>query len=126
MRKRVFGKKLSMERATREALFVFLVENLITNKKIVTTKAKAKAVIPFVDRLLTIAKKETLASKREVLKRLRGNKKVAAILWKDLSPIFSDRAGGFTRIVALGGRKGDLSEMVRFELVDYLPVLLHF
>jgi len=59
VRKRVFGKKLSRERATRGALFVSLVESLVLNKKIKTTKAKAKAISGMIDKLVTLAKKDT-------------------------------------------------------------------
>jgi len=118
MKKRVFGRKLSREKASREALFVSLVESLVLNKKIKTTKAKAKAIIGLVDRLVVLAKKDTLASKREIVKRLRGNKEVATILWSKLSKTFEGRNSGFTRIVPLGQRKGDLAEMVRLEFVD--------
>lgn len=115
MKKRVFGKKLSRERATREALFVSLVAALILNKKIKTTKAKAKAIAAMVDKLVTLAKKDSLASKREILKKLKGNKKIANILWTEIVAAFQTKNSGFTRIVPLLSRKGDMAEMVRLE-----------
>lgn len=115
MRKRVFGKKLSRERGSREALFVSLVENLVINKKIITTKAKAKAILGDVDKLVILAKKGTLASKRQILKNLRGNKEVATILWRDIVKLFEAKMSGFTRIIPLVSRKGDMAEMVKLE-----------
>lgn len=115
MRKRVFGKKLSRERGTREALFVSLVENLVLHRRIKTTKAKAKAILGDVDKLVILAKKGTLASKRQILKNLRGNKEVATILWRDIVKLFEAKTSGFTRIIPLVSRKGDMAKMVRIE-----------
>lgn len=118
MRKKVFGAKLSRERASREALFVSLVGNLVTHGSIKTTKPKAKAIIGLVDKLVTLAKKDTLASKRQVLKRLKGNKKISTLLWTDIATTFSNRHSGFTRIVPLLQRKGDMAQMVKLEWVE--------
>lgn len=118
MNKRVFGKKLSRERSSRELLFVSLVESLVLNDKINTTKAKAKAIVGLVDRLVVLAKKETLASKRQILKRLKGNKEVSTKLWTNIATTFANRPSGFTRVVPLTQRKGDMAEMVRLEWVE--------
>lgn len=118
MNKRVFGKKLSRERSSRELLFVGLVENLVLHGRIKTTKAKAKAIVGLIDRLVVIAKKGTLASKRQVLKRLKNNKDVSTVLWTDIAKTFANRPSGFTRIVPLVARKGDLADMVRLEWTD--------
>jgi large subunit ribosomal protein L17 len=118
MIKKVFGKKLSRERATREALFVSLVESLVINKKINTTRAKAKAVVGLIDRLVSLAKKGTLASKRQILKRLKGNKKIATIIWAEVVNYFPERNSGFTRIIPISQRKGDLAKMVRLEWTE--------
>lgn len=118
MNKRVFGRKLSRERSSRELLFVSLVESLVLNKRIRTTKAKAKSIVGLVDKLVVLAKKGTLASKRQILKRLKNNKDVATILWTDIVKTFSNRTSGFTRITPLVARKGDLAEMVRLEWTD--------
>lgn len=118
MNKRVFGKKLSRERSSRELLFVSLVESLVLNGKINTTKAKAKAIIGLIDRLVVLAKKGTLASKRQVLKRLKGNKETSTRLWTEVATTFANRPSGFTRIVPLTQRKGDMAEMVRLEWVE--------
>lgn len=118
MNKRTFGTKLSRERSSRELLFVGLVENLVRHGRIRTTKAKAKAIVGLIDRLVTLAKKNTLASKRQVLKRLKNNKDISTILWTDVAKTFSERTGGFTRIIPLVARKGDLADMVRLEWTD--------
>ena len=118
MRKKVFGAKLSRERASREALFVSLVGNLVTHGSIKTTKPKAKAIIGLVDKLVTLAKKNTLASKRQVLKRLKGNKAVSTLLWTDIANTFENRHSGFTRIIPLLQRKGDLAQMVKMEWTE--------
>lgn len=118
MNKRIFGTKLSRERSSRELLFVGLVENLVLHGRIRTTKAKAKAVVGLIDRLVVIAKKGTLASKRQLLKRLKNNKDVSTALWTDIAKTFANRPSGFTRIIPLVARKGDLAEMVRLEWTD--------
>lgn len=118
MNKRTFGTKLSRERSSRELLFVGLVENLVLHGRIKTTKAKAKAIVGLIDRLVVIAKKGTLASKRQILKRLKNNKDVSTALWTDVAKTFANRPSGFTRIIPLVARKGDLADMVRLEWTD--------
>lgn len=118
MKKKVFGVKLSRERATRNALFISLVENLVLKGSIKTTKPKAKSIIGMVDKLVVLAKKDTLASKRQILRKLRGNKEVASILWTDVAKTFANRHSGFTRIIPLLQRKGDLAQMVKLEWVE--------
>ncbi len=118
MNKRVFGRKLSRERSSRELLFVSLVENLVLNNKIVTTKAKAKSVQGMIDSLVVLAKKQTLASKRNILAKLKGKKEISTILWRDVANTFQNRVSGFTRIISLPQRKGDMAEMVRLEWVE--------
>lgn len=115
MRKKVFGRQLSREMTTREALFVSLVSALVENDKIITTKAKARSIVGLLDHLVTLAKKDTLSSKREILKRLKGNKEISKKLWNGIAKKFADKKSGFTRIVNLPERKGDLSSMVRIE-----------
>jgi len=118
MTKKVFGRKLSRERSSRELLFVSLVESLVLHGKIKTTKAKAKSIIGLIDRLVVLARKGTLASKRQVLKRLKGNKEVSTLLWTNIAKTFETRNGGYTRIIPLTQRKGDMAEMVRIEWTD--------
>ena len=120
MNNRTFGTKLSRERSSRELLFVSLIESLVSSGKINTTKAKAKAIIGLIDRLVVLAKKGTLASKRQILKRLKNNKEISTRLWTDVAKTFATRSGGFTRIIPLVARKGDLAEMVRLEWVEVI------
>lgn len=122
MNKRVFGTKLSRERSSRELLFVGLVENLVRHGRIKTTKAKAKAIVGLIDRLVVLAKKDTLASKRQILKRLKNNKDVSTLLWTDVAKTFAKRPSGFTRIIPLVSRKGDLAKMVRLEWTDPISI----
>ena len=118
MNKRVFGTKLSRERSSRELLFVSLVESLVLHGKISTTKAKAKSIIGLIDRLVVLGKKNTLSSKRQILKRLKGNKDIATKIWTDIANTFDKRPSGFTRTIPLKARKGDLAKMVRLEWTD--------
>lgn len=117
MRKKVFGRKLKRERDTRRALFRSLVSALLENQSIKTTKAKAKAVQPMVDKLINTAKKGTQASERRVYSLLGNDKKATKNLLK-AAKAFDKRDSGYTRIIKLGTRRGDRAEMVRFEFVD--------
>jgi large subunit ribosomal protein L17 len=99
---------------------VALLRNLSTalfeKEKITTTLAKAKELRPFAEKLLTMAKKETLHARRMVLRHVQ-NKKVAAKLLDTLSARYAQRPGGYTRILKLGPRRGDHAEMALIELV---------
>lgn len=113
MKKKVFGFKLSRETDTRRALFRSLAKALILHGSIKTTKQKALAVRPFVEKLVSEAKKTSLASKRNVL-ALLGNDRNALEKLSKLAPAFSRRSG-FVRLVSLIPRRGDGGEMVRLE-----------
>lgn len=115
MRKKVFGRKFSRGRGGRQALFKSLVRSLVLNDKIVTTKARAKAIQGEVDKLITLTKKQTLSSKRMVLGKLGNDVKTYSKLIQKAS---SERKSGFTSYVALAPRKGDLASMVKLEFVD--------
>lgn len=114
MKKRVFGRKLGRERDARRALFRSLVNALLEHGGIKTTKAKAKAVQPFVDRLINTAQKETQAAKRRVYGKLANDKKATKALL-EIAKSFGKRKGGYTRIINLGRRRGDLAQMARLE-----------
>ena len=118
MRKMVFGKKLSRGKKGREALLRSLVRAVIVSGKVVTTKAKAKAIVGQVDKLMTLAKKGTLDSRRRVLAYLGNDRKTAERMVNVLSPSFSGRNSGYTRIVLLTSRKGDNAQMARLEWTD--------
>lgn len=101
----------------RRALLKNLVEQVILYEQITTTEAKAKAVRPIVERLLTRGKKGSLQSFRYLLKRLPTEQSARKV--KDvLAPRFKDRPGGYTRVVKLGTRLGDGAKMVRIEFVE--------
>ncbi|RMD45387.1 MAG: 50S ribosomal protein L17 [Aquificota bacterium] len=120
MRHRVKTKSFHRPKEQREHLFVNLACALIENGKIETTLPKAKALRPFVEKLITLAKKQTIASRRLLNSRLKHHKSAADKLFKELAPIYAERNGGYTRIYKLGKRRrGDDAEMAIIELVDY-------
>ncbi len=89
---------------------------LIVEGRIETTLAKAKALRPFVEKLITRGKRGTLTDRRIVFSRLR-NKKAVQILFNEKASEFKDRPGGYTRIYKLGRRVGDAAEMALIELI---------
>jgi len=120
MRHRRAGKKLGRDSAHRKALYSNLAGALIEHGRIKTTVAKAKAVKPFAEQMITLGKRGDLHARRLVLAELR-SQDVVHLLFADVGPRFADRPGGYTRIVKLGPRYGDAAEMVYLELVDYEP-----
>jgi large subunit ribosomal protein L17 len=117
MKKRVFGRQLSRERDTRRALFRSLIRALVKHGKIKTTKAKAKAIQADIDKLINLAKKDSISAKRRVFAILGNDKETTKKLLIEVVPSFSDRSGGYTRIVPLPARRGDAAQIVRFEWV---------
>jgi large subunit ribosomal protein L17 len=120
MRHRRAGKKLGRDSAHRKALYSNLAGALIEHGRIKTTVAKAKAVKPFAEQMITLGKRGDLHARRLALAELR-SQDVVHLLFADVAPRFADRPGGYTRIVKLGPRNGDAAEMVYLELVDYDP-----
>ena len=120
MRHRRAGKKLGRDSAHRKALYSSLAGALIEHGRIKTTVAKAKAVKPFAEQMITLGKRGDLHARRLALAELR-SQDVVHQLFADVAPRFADRPGGYTRIVKLGPRLGDAAEMVYLELVDYEP-----
>jgi large subunit ribosomal protein L17 len=120
MRHRRAGKKLGRDSAHRRALYSNLAGALIEHGRIKTTVAKAKAVKPFAEQMITLGKRGDLHARRLALAELR-SQDVVHQLFADVAPRFADRPGGYTRIVKLGPRYGDAAEMVYLELVDYEP-----
>lgn len=102
----------------RNALLINLSCQLIEHKKIVTTLAKAKALRPFVEPLITRCKENTTHQRRLVFSRLQ-DKVAVKELFDVISPKIASRPGGYTRIIKLGKRVGDNSELALIELVDY-------
>ena len=120
MRHHRSGKKLGRDSAHRKALYSNLAGSLIEHGRIKTTVAKAKAVRPIAEKMITLGRRGDLAARRQALAYLRSND-VVHMLFADVAPRFTDRPGGYTRIVKLGPRPGDAAEMAYLELVDYVP-----
>ena len=114
------GKKLGRDAAHRRALYSNLAGALFTHGRIETTEAKAKAVKPFAEKMITLGKRGDLHARRQALSELR-SQNVVHDLFAEVAPRFADRPGGYTRIIKLGQRQGDAAEMVYLELVDYEP-----
>ena len=125
MRHQRSGKKLGRDSAHRKALYSNLAGALIEHGRIETTEAKAKAVKPFAEKMITLGKRGDLHARRQALAALRSND-VVHRLFADVAPRFVERPGGYTRIVRIGPRQGDAAEMVYLELVDYEPVVPPF
>ncbi|MBI3291105.1 50S ribosomal protein L17 [Candidatus Falkowbacteria bacterium] len=116
MRHRKKTKILDRKKAPRKALLRSLATSVIVYEKVKTTKAKAKAVKPIVEKLITTAKKNDLTARRKLLSVLYHKKAVTKAL-EVLGPRYLSRQGGYTRIINLGPRQGDGAEMVQIELV---------
>ena len=109
--------KLSRDSAHRKALMKNLSRQLFEHERIQTSQAKAKAVKPEVERMITLAKRGDLHSRRLLLSRLGQDKFIVHKLFEDVAPRYAERPGGYTRILKLGPRKSDATEMVYIELV---------
>jgi large subunit ribosomal protein L17 len=109
--------QLSRDSAHRKALLMNLSKEIIEHERIETTQAKAKAVKPHVEKLITLAKKGDLHARRQALSTLSQDKFAVHKLFEDLAPRYAERPGGYTRILKLGPRKSDSTEMVFIELV---------
>jgi len=120
MRHQRSGKKLGRDSAHRKALYSNLAGALIEHGRIRTTAAKAKAVKPFAEKMITLGKRGDLHARRQALAALRSND-VVHQLFAEVAPRFAERPGGYTRIVRIGPRQGDAAEMVYLELVDFEP-----
>jgi large subunit ribosomal protein L17 len=116
MRHLVKGKKLRRNTAQRRALLRNLVTSFLEKERVRTTLAKAKAARPLAEKMITLAKKDTLHSRRQAL-RFIYKRLVVKKLFEELGPRFSERPGGYTRIVKVGVRSGDGAEMAVLELI---------
>ncbi len=117
MRHRRRRHKLSRDAAHRRALLSTLSRELIQHERIRTSQAKAKAVKPEVEKLITLAKRGDLHARRRAMSALGQDKFVVYKLFEEVGPRYSERPGGYTRIVKLGPRRSDSTEMVFLELV---------
>ena len=114
------GRKLNRTSSHRSSLMSNLASSFIIHKQIKTTQPKALELKSFVDRLITYAKKDSLHGRRLILKKIKGklSKKVANILMHDLGPNYTERNGGYTRIIKLDNRKNDNAKICIIEFVD--------
>lgn len=117
MIKRVKGRKLSRGQGARRALVRALISALVSKGKIITTYAKAKVISGQIDKLVNLAKRSSVSGNRRILLLLGNDRKTLDGLKKTIVPLFSDRKGGYTRIVNLGSRRGDAAPMARIEWV---------
>ena len=117
MRHQKTRNKLSRSSSHRKALLMNLCKEVIEHERIKTTEAKAKAVKPEIEKLITLAKRGDLHARRQALASLHNDKFVVHKLFEEVAPRYVERPGGYTRIVKLGPRKSDSTEMVFLELV---------
>lgn len=111
------GPRLGGGPAHQKHLLAGLASDLFRHGRITTTEAKAKALRPYAERLITKAKQGDLHARRQVLAKLH-DRDVVAYLFEDVAPRFADRNGGYTRILKLEPRKGDNARMALIELVE--------
>ncbi len=111
--KRKFGR----EKNERKALVNSLALNLIVREKIKTTLPKAKELRPFIEKLVTSAKKGDLATKRLIISKLTNRRPEVKKLFEKIAPKYADRKGGYTRIIKMGVRKSDGADMAIIEFV---------
>ena len=109
--------KLSRDAAHRKALFMNLIKEVIEHERITTSETKAKAVKPELEKLITLAKRGDLHARRQALSALGQDKFTVYKLFEEIAPRYTERPGGYTRILKLGPRWSDLIEMVLLELV---------
>jgi len=117
MRHRKHHGSLGLPSGHRRAVLANLATALLTHGRIETTQAKARAVRPYVEKLITLSKRGDLHARRQVLAKLR-HRSVVDHLFNDVASAFSDRKGGYTRTIKTGLRAGDAAPMAIIELVD--------
>ena len=117
MKHKVSVNPLGRSAAHRKALHRNMVTSLFTHERIRTTRAKAREVRRTAEKMITRSKQDSLHNRRVISKVIK-NEAVLAKLFTDIGPRFTKRAGGYTRILKLGPRRGDASEMVLLELVE--------
>ena len=117
MRHRKGNYKLGRRSDHRLAMFRNLLTSLFRHERVLTTEAKAKAIRPTADEMVTLAKRESLHARRQVLSMVNDTA-VVGRLFDTIAARFADRPGGYTRIVRVGPRPGDAAPMVYLELVD--------
>jgi large subunit ribosomal protein L17 len=109
--------KLSRDPAHRKSMLRTMSKQLIEHERIRTTQPKAKALKPEFEKLITLAKRGDLHARRQALSQLNQDKFIVHKLFEEIAPRYSSRDGGYTRIIKLGPRRSDSTEMVYLELV---------
>ena len=117
MRHNLAHRKLNRTSSHRKAMFANMASSLITHEQIVTTLPKAKELKPIMDKLVTLAKKGDLASRRRAISQVR-DKTAVKKLFDVMGERYADRNGGYTRVLKAGFRYGDNAPMAVIELVD--------
>jgi large subunit ribosomal protein L17 len=117
MRHQKTRHKLSRDSAHRKALLQNLTKEVIEHERIQTSQAKAKAVKPEIEKLITLAKRGDLHARRQALSALGQDKFAVHQLFEVIAPRYAERPGGYTRIIKIGPRASDSTEMVFLELV---------
>jgi large subunit ribosomal protein L17 len=120
MRHGVAHRKLNRTASHRRAMFANMAASLIEHEQIITTLPKAKELKPIMDKLITLAKRGDLHSRRLAISKIR-NKDQVAKLFETLGPRYEERQGGYTRVLKAGFRHGDNAPMAVIELVDRDP-----
>ena len=120
MRHQKKGRKLNRTASHRKALFSNLAASLVIHKKIRTTEAKGKELRTYVERLVTYAKYGDVHGRRLIQKKISGKrgKEIANILIHEIAPVYTDRQGGYTRLIKLNNRKNDNAPVSLVEFVD--------
>jgi len=109
--------KLGRDSAHRKSLLANLAKEVIDHERIETSQAKAKVARPEIEKLITLGKRGDLHARRQALAYLRNDKFAVHKLFEEIAPRYTERAGGYTRIIKIGPRKSDSTEMVYLELV---------
>ena len=117
MRHHNTNRKFGRSKTKKRALLNSLAFNLIVREKIRTTLPKAKELRPFIEKLVTHAKKNDLATKRLLISKLGGHSREVKKLFEVIAPKYVDKKGGYTRILKLGARKSDAATMAIIEFV---------
>lgn len=120
MRHGIAHRKLGRTTSHRKAMFANMAASLIEHEQIVTTLPKAKEMKPFMDKLITLAKRGDLHARRQAISKVRNVEQVGK-LFETLGPRYSERNGGYTRVLKAGYRHGDNAPMAVIELVDRDP-----
>ena len=113
VQKRILGRK----RKVRKALLNSLARSLVLKEKIQTTEAKAKELRPFIEKLITKSKHDTVASRRLIASRIGSDHAVTQKLFETIGPRYKDRSGGYTRITKLVSNKPDARRIAKIEFV---------